>query len=188
MIELRNSWRTVVRLYCTPEVFDQALARSQAHAEQGALRREKRIAARPRPAWGFWAVWLVLAVVATFGSGGWYWATELRDRFALLTGVLVLLAGLFRETVAVLLGLAGLISGLVLLGTLVVPALERDVDAWLGTSYGFQLDTGFLVVSLAGTLLLLGMGVYRVLGRGPGGRSGRRQPKKKRPARATPSA
>ena len=169
VVSLCDSWHTIQRLYCPPEVFDGVVSRVQAYAAESIDQWEEQKAARLRPPWGFYAVWTLLAVGATLASGAWYWAEPLRDRIALLAGLLVLLSGLLSGVFAWLCGMAGIITSLITLGTLLLPAMERKTYAGLGASYGFEIDTELLLLSLLGTIVLLGMSAFRVLARGPGG-------------------
>ena len=175
VISLCDSWHTIQRLYCPPDVFDEVAARVRAYTAKGISRWEEQKAARLRPPWGFYAVWALLAVGATLASGAWYWAEPLRDRIALLAGLLVLLSGLLPGVFAWLCGMAGIITSLITLGTLLLPAMERKTYAGLEASYGFEYDPGFLLISLLGTIILLGMSAFRVLGRGPGGAAASRR-------------
>jgi hypothetical protein len=168
VISLCDSWHTIQRLYCPPDIFDEVAARVRTYTAKAISRWEAQKAARPRPPWGFYAVWALLAVGATLASGAWYWAEPLRDRIALLAGLLVLLSGLLSGVFAWLCGMAGIITSLITLGTLLLPAMERKTYAGLGASYGFEIDTGLLLLSLLGTIVLLGMSTFRVLDRGPG--------------------
>jgi hypothetical protein len=66
VISLRNSWRVVYRLYCTPEVYAQAVEICERKvAEATAYRAAHPVERAPRP-WGSWALW-VLACAGAFG-------------------------------------------------------------------------------------------------------------------------
>ena len=177
VISLCDSWHTIQRLYCPPELFDEVVSRVQAYTAKSISRWKEQKAMRPRPPLRFYAIWIALAVIATLASGAWYWADPLRDRIALLAGLLVLLSGLLPDVFGWLCGLAGLITSVITLGTLLLPAVESRTYTGLGARYGFESDTGFLLLSLAGVIILLGMSVFRVLGRGPGGTRSQRKRK-----------
>ncbi len=168
VVSLCDSWHTIQRLYCPPDIFEEVVSRVRSCTAKSISRWEAKKAARPRTAWWRYAIWGLLAVGATLASGAWYWAEPLRDRIALLAGALVLLSGLLPDVWSWLAGAGGLITSLVTLGTLLLPAVERRTTAGLGIRYGFESDTGFLLLSLLGTIILLGMSAFGMWGRGPG--------------------
>lgn len=158
VISICNSWRTVVRLYCPPDLFDEVLRRV----------REGRAAAPPaEPRRVPWSRVLValggLAVVAVGAVLSGAWKPEDTMPAPLFAGgsaaLAVLLPGAIGRVAAVG-ALLGVIASAVRVTTL---AMEETVMAFgLVRWRGYEQDTEYLAVTVAGLLLLLSVAVWRV--------------------------
>ncbi|MBN1632053.1 MAG: hypothetical protein JW990_20040 [Thermoleophilia bacterium] len=165
VITLSNSWRPVLRLYCTPENFDEVVALVQEYAGRAAARPKE---VRPRRKWWFYAAWVVGVAVATFlGMAGY--DTNLDDmwRWLLLSAALVLIAGLVEAPLGRrLFAFAGFLVGIFVFIYLLRDAF-RPIRGPSGFYYGrpYEIDTWVFVLSLIGQLALLGMAGWRLFGK-----------------------
>lgn len=151
VISLRNAWRTLIRLHCPPEVFDEAVALCEAFVGRAAVER-KRAAAVPQRAttrsYPVLALWVGVALLATFATQAMFYISSETLRLALAGGVLVVLAG-------ILTGIPMLLS---------VP-VAFIVNAWLVIAtfdaVSPYTETGEFMTSAGGALLLAAMTVAR---------------------------
>ena len=158
MIALNNSWRVAFRIFCTSQNYETVVERVQAYAAEG---RRWQIAHKRKGVrdWNRLIVWAGQSVVATIAAMAW---REDLVPFALLAGVLVLASGMVeglrRRGLALLAtGAAGL-----LLGVVVVQALSVTIIV-IARAYGYEDNTPLLVVTLCGTVWLLGMALVRLV-------------------------
>jgi hypothetical protein len=169
VVALSNSWRTVLRLYCLAENFDQAADRAQKYASEGALWRKRHY--RPvRHRWSFYALWTGSALAATLAALAWFEIYyDLTDRIALLAGILVLFlgfAGSFWWSRLVALPATGAsLWFLVRLSLLAMDPITGPTGVFYGRSY--ELDTSMLLISAAGGMALLAMSCAGLLWRLP---------------------
>lgn len=170
VIAIRNSWRTVNRLYCAPEVWDDAVAWCRWGVAHGG---ELRASDPPRPrrpvlpaiAWALGAVVLAGLVPA------WSWVDQdWAGRATVMCGLAVALAGVLEGPLRRLFALGGLSSAAAVSAAVVLSALEplpglTPYDKILGFStVSWQLDTPLLALSAAALLGLLGMSAWRLFG------------------------
>lgn len=168
VISLSDSWHVVMRLYCPADRFEEIAAFVAARADEAESRRAavaKRAGPRrPRQIpYRAWLAWTGLILVGTAASLAWFWAADVTGPVALAAGVLVLLAGLAPRTAQRPLALLGAGASLLVLGSLVIEALDpihSPSGAVLG--YGWELDTGRLLIAVSGTLLLLGLALRQL--------------------------
>ncbi len=161
VITLSNSWRSVLRLYCPSQGFDQAAALMQDYAAAAARRRSRH----PTPplrrrSISSYLAWTGLSVVATIASSAWYWAGDEVLKLSLLAGILVLIVGWTSSFWwSKLIAWPAVGVSLIFLARLVPPALEETTFSWRGTAYGYEFDTPLLLVTVAGGLSLLALSV-----------------------------
>lgn len=169
VVALSNSWRTVLRLYCLAENFDQVADRAQKCATKGATWRMRHyIPVRHRQS--FYALWTGSALLATLASLAWFEIYyDLTDRIAVLAGILVLFIGLAASywwSRLVALPAAGASLWFLLrLALLAIDPITGPTGAFYG--YSYELDTSMLVISAAGGMALLTMSCAGLLWRLP---------------------
>jgi predicted anti-sigma-YlaC factor YlaD len=71
VISLRNSWRVVHRLYCTPETYAQAVAICERKVAEAVEYRAAHPVERARLPWGRWALWALACVGAFACAMAW---------------------------------------------------------------------------------------------------------------------
>lgn len=169
VITLRNSWRAVLRLYCTPENYEQVRAAVAAGIARGATERATAEAAEPeapRRPWYAYAAAVLVPAVAVILVTAWPWLQyEDGMRFVVLSGLLLIVASLQRGF------LRRAPAALSLLPTAYVVYLTSaemlsTSEGWFPgeINYGFEYDTVLLVITLAGEATLVGLALWRLLG------------------------
>ena len=114
--------------------------------------------------------WVVLAIVSTILLSLW-WPSglSLLSPLVLLTGALVILAGVTRGTLRRVLGACGAIFAVISIGVILLEASRSDTTYFGNvTYYGFELDTHLLVLSLIGGVILLWLSIRAVRRPSPG--------------------
>ncbi len=170
VITLRNSWRAVLRLHCTPENYEQVRAAVSAGLAKGAAERATEEAGAPpsvpRP-WYSWAAAVLVPVVATILVTAWPWLQyEDGMRFVVLSGLLLIVAGLqqgfLRRAPAAL-----SLLPTAYVGYLTVVEMLSTSDGWFPGEiiYGWEYDTALLAITLAGEAILVGLAFWWMLGR-----------------------
>jgi hypothetical protein len=175
VIVVKNSWRTLLRLYCPPHIFAQASAAAvEFHREFGPPEADTT---RGRgTSWPYRVGWFVAAALLTWGSQSWYWSDhEVLARLGIVGGGLVAVSGLLPGAARQVAGFVG--AGLVLAhgGGLVASSLEPFGDLF-GISRTVVLDTPWLVVAGVCTALLVISGGWSAVGRGWGSQEGPAEP------------
>lgn len=161
-IALRNEWRVVLYVFCTPQIYQEAAARIAAN-----IARAARPARAPQrnPLWGALGL-SVLVVLATLPLFGMLYPFEPH----LLAVILILCFGLATIWLVPLMAwvvLAGV--GWIVL-TIVLRGLEPKVNQFTGaryTSFGY-LDGGDFIgfaVALAGLAVLVAISIAALRGR-----------------------
>jgi len=159
VVALSNSWRTVLRLYCLAENFDQVADRAQKCALKGALWRKRHHKA-VQHRWDFYALWTGSTLVATLATLAWFEIYyDLTDRIAILAGILVLLLGFVSSfwwsRLAALPAAGTSLLFLIRLAFLAIDPITGPTGEFYGRSY--ELDTSMLLISAAGGIALLAM-------------------------------
>lgn len=170
VITIRNSWRTVARLYCTEENFTTVAELAQTYAAKAAAEREERNIHPPR--YGFCARWAGLTAIAFIAAVAWlfghdvgrtkfwsfYWKADGLAPVSLGVSAVVFLAGVFvgwtRRIIAVV-ATAG--SIFLLIGIYVMATNPYTSDE--GSFFGYEVDPHLMVVSAVGGVALLAMSV-----------------------------
>lgn len=163
VISIRNSWRTVVRLYCTPENHEAVTAIVREGVARGAAERAANPAPkRSRLRAGLWIAGTVLGGAL---SAAWTFRPGETAVWIACAVVFCAISG-FAEGVARRLFAAFTLLSLVPLAWLYAgEALSPYESIFGGAKLTWTLDTGWLGVAVAGQLLLLGMTLVRLLGR-----------------------
>jgi len=165
VIALADGWHTLLRLYCTAETYDAALALSQRHAAGDAAVQSKpfrRPGRRDVSAFG-------LALVSAVGIASWQWSLDsARDATVLALGVIAVLASAFlRAGMRRAMGLVGLVSAAYLGVRIAIEAF--DPITMISTNevigYGWELDTPLLVIAVSGVCVLFALCGLLLLGR-----------------------
>ncbi len=165
VIVIKNSWRTMLRLYCPVDLFPQACAAAERfHREFGPPPAHLAAATRPPVSWPRRVAWIVAGLALTAGAQAWYWNDfEVLARIGIAGGGLValcaVLPGPARRFAALLAGFSVLAHG----AGLTVSALD-PVEGLFGTSPAAVLDTPVLVVAGACTAALTFMAGWCVFG------------------------
>lgn len=176
VITLNNSWRTVLRLYCTPENFEKVAERVQAYAAEGASWRASN---HVKPArYGFFVKWSGMTAISFIASLVWlsgydvgrmqlwkfYWEAEDLGPFALIVSFVVLLSGVFegkKRSVVALIATAG---SLLFISRLASLALGHYTDSDTAFTFqGYEVDPGLMVISFVGGFALVTMSAVRLL-------------------------
>ena len=166
VVSLSNSWRTVLRLYCSRENYDQVAALVERFAQTGAAWRDLHPASARPPLLHLNYRWALCAIAATVA--GCVWQGDELAGYAIVAGLLVLLAGWFAGPPRRLLALLGLVAVVLLAYNLAVLALEvQEYIPRLWVYRGYEHQTNRLIVAVVGGAALLGMGLARLLGRAP---------------------
>ncbi|MHB8965974.1 MAG: hypothetical protein ACYC52_08420, partial [Coriobacteriia bacterium] len=170
VIALRNSWRTVLRLHCPPELYEQVRVAVAAGIATGSRERGRTAAsapARSRRGWPAYAGWVVAPLLAGFLVPAWY-ALEYEDgvRFIVIGVLLVIAAGVLDGPVRRMAAALAL-APITYVGFLVArEMLETSEGFFPGeTRWGFQYDTEFLAITAVGLLALAGMAAWWLLKR-----------------------
>lgn len=122
--------------------------------------RGKSYAAPPLPL----VTWVVTAIIATVLLSLWWPAGfSLLTPLVLLTGGLVVLAGITGGKIRRILGAAGAVFAALCIIRIVFEA-SRSSTTYFGnvTYYGYELDTHLMVLSVIGAILLLWLGIRAV--------------------------
>lgn len=168
VIVLRNSWRTMLRLHCTAENYDAVRALVEAGIASGAGQREAPAKAASRGSRPWWSLALGVTIPLAGGAltAAWPWLHyDPGMRVLVIPVLLLIVAGVFR-------GGVGKIAAAVSLGPMayiifltIREMIEPIPGVFLGvTTYSWQLDTGLLVLTLAGELLLAGFALWILFG------------------------
>ncbi|MDO8963353.1 MAG: hypothetical protein Q7W30_02555 [Coriobacteriia bacterium] len=169
VISLRNSWRVLYRLYCTPETYDQALAICERKvADAAAYRAANPVVKRAKP-WGRWALWALLCAGAFALALSWEGARAEEIGMPVLGAAFaLLLAGLFDGWFGRLCGLIALgVAGYFVYATVgegMRPAIElfAEVGIYSPPSYA-DAEVPF-AMSIAGGALVALAGAWRAFG------------------------
>ena len=165
VVTLYNSWRPVLDLYCPPEMYPAVLQFVEERLAKVHLKRQAHPVKAARRSVGFILLWIILAALATFITPAWSWVdADLFDRYILLTGVVLLLAGLLGGVARWLLGLVGAGLSLYLLVQIILSAMEKVTYlTGMDSFYTYELDTGFLILAVLGAVGFLLMSGYCLL-------------------------
>jgi hypothetical protein len=156
----------VLRLYCNRENYDQVAALVARYAQAGAAWRDLHPAPVRPPLLHLSYRWALGAIAATVA--GCVWQGDDLAGYALVAGVMVLLAGWFAGLLRRILALLGLIAVALLAYNVAVLALEvQEYIPRLWVYRGYEHQTNRLIVTCVGGAVLLGMGLARLLGRTP---------------------
>ncbi|MCL4437398.1 MAG: hypothetical protein M1503_05325 [Thaumarchaeota archaeon] len=175
-ITLNNSWRTILRLYCTPENFEKVAERVQAYAADGASWRASNHIQPPR--YGFYVKWLGLTATSFIASLVWlsgydvgrtqlwtfYWEAENLGPLALIVSLMVLLSGVFEGKKRIIAALIATAGSLLFVARLASLALGQYIDSDTAFAFqGYEVDPWLMVISFAGGSALVIMSASRLL-------------------------
>jgi hypothetical protein len=163
VISLSDSWHTAQRLYCTSENFGQI----SEYVRQRFFEAQQWRIAHPTPArkinYRWYIFWTIVTIVAGFAATAW--ETEEILGVVFFGSLMVLLAGFVEGFLRRALAFLGLVATLVygyMIGTLAFEfnSYAQGYISW----YGYEYDTGFLLISLFGGLALLVLSLWRLVG------------------------
>lgn len=169
VISLRDSWHVVLRLYCTPDNYDRVLAVVRAGLARGAAERSAEAAteaAAPKRPWYAYVAAVLVPVVAVVLVAAWPWLQyEDGMRFVVLSGLLLIVAGLQRGFLRRAPAALSLLPT-AYVGYLTVAEMLSTSDGWFPGEvvYGWEYDTALLAVTLAGEAVLVGLALWRLFG------------------------
>jgi hypothetical protein len=166
VISLKNTWRTVVRLYCTEENYEEVRAIVQAGFEGAATARANALVtgAKNKSALvhRIFSIWTLMALVGAFITlanpvvdmdvYGWW---------MVLTGLLVLLSGVFAGCISQIMAIAGLLGTIwMIIITCIAGSAKTTIIPGLLTSSKFAMNSDgqdgvFLMLSIVGMILQL---------------------------------
>jgi hypothetical protein len=167
VVELRNNWRTVMRLYCPPELYGPALERALGAVSTVSRSRERRLAPMPPRRWGVAAAWIVAIVAAFVASLAWSWQPEASMKASFVATAFVGTGTLIAGAVGRLVGGAGaLVAGLslFLMATEAMSTFPRLGGS--GAASTWELDSELLAISVVAVIFLAGLGLAVFRGRG----------------------
>lgn len=169
VIVLRNTWRAVLRLHLTPELYEDVAARVDEYWRGAVPVREAALAGRrARAPWPYYTALVLAAALAGVGAQVWYWNDYEFSARVGAVGVVLLIAAVLAE------GPARRISGFLSLPLIawhliaVVLSAMEVVDSVFGTFYVAGLDPAELALSVLSLVVLLGMATWRTFDLGSG--------------------
>lgn len=170
VISLRNSWRVVLRLYCTPANYEQVRATVSEGLKLGATERAKVAAEAPprrRRRWYAYAAAVLVPVVGVVLTAAWPWLWyEDGMRVVLLSAALLIAAGLVHGVPRAVAALVSLVPTGWAVYLTVREMFEISPGIMPGTfRSGWQIDTPLMAATLAGEALLLALALWRLFGR-----------------------
>jgi hypothetical protein len=164
VIALADSWHTLLRLYCTPETYDAALAFAISHAAGDTATAPKPLHRPDRRGLAAFA----LAVIASAGVVSWSWTFDSAREATLLALVVfaIGLAAFGNRVVRRICGMVGIISAAYLVVRVAIEALDPITMFSSGEviGYGWELDTPLLVLAVSGLCILLALSVIALFG------------------------
>jgi hypothetical protein len=165
VIAVRNSWRTVIRLHCPVELFEQISDFAEECALAASVQRERVGVDRiPRAPWPYYVGMVALVAVLAVFAQAWYWtSSELATRMGLIGAVFVACSvvaeGLGRRLWPML--------ALPLLGAhfggVVASAIE-PIDGPGGVTLTASLDPAELSLAIAALVTLAVLAAWRLFG------------------------
>lgn len=170
VITLRNSWRAVLRLYCTPENYEQVRVVVAAGLARGSAGRATGEAAtRPRVSrpWYSYAAAVLLPGAGAALVTAWPWLQyEGSMRVAVLSVLLLIAAGLLGGCLRRVAAAFSLVPTAWVVYLTVAEVLSTS-DGWFPGEVvrGWEYDTGLLGITLAGETILVGLALWRLFGR-----------------------
>ncbi|MCX6555990.1 MAG: hypothetical protein NTW95_00925 [Candidatus Aminicenantes bacterium] len=169
VIEVKNSWRTVVRLYCTAENFGEVRSLCNQQLEKADAWRVKnpKKASKKKPFY-FYILWIFLAVILTLCATAWSYV-EYGDsmiQVIIFSGFLTIVSGFaFGKTLSKIVSLLAVPGTLFFSYQLYNLARKTSEDFMGHTKYGYEYDPARFYITLAGVVFLLAMNVYAVIKR-----------------------
>jgi hypothetical protein len=169
VISVRNSWRVVFRLYCTPENYGQAVAICERKVAEAAAVRAANPAVRVVKPWGRWALWALLCACAFALAMAWEGArAEEIGMPLLLAAVALLVAGIVEGPVRRVFGLAAVgIAAWFLYAVItegLTPALPDFVAVGLSSPSGMSGEEAPFALSILGGAAIALAGAWRAFG------------------------
>lgn len=163
VISIRNSWRTVVRLYCTPDNHEAVRAIVRQGVARGAAERD----ANPTPKRSKLrsTLWVAGAVLGGALSAAWTFRPGETAVWIACAVVFCAISGFAEGLARRLFAVFALLSLAPLALLYAAEALSPFQSIFGGTEPTWTLDTGWLAVAVAGQALLMGMTLVRLLGR-----------------------
>lgn len=169
VIEVKNSWRTVVRLYCTAENFDKVLSLCNEQlkkADEWRIENPKNVG-KKKPFY-FYILWTLLAVILTLCATAWSYV-EYGDsmiQVIIFSGVLTIVSGFaFGKVLSKIVSLPAVLGTLFFSYQLYDLAHKTSEDFMGNAKYGYEYDPARFYITLAGVVFLLAMNVYAILKR-----------------------
>jgi hypothetical protein len=169
VIEVKNSRRTVVRLYCTDGNFEKVLCLCNEQLKKAEKWRVKNpISVGKKKPFYFYILWTIFAVILTLCATAWSYV-EYGDsmiQVIIFTGVLTIISGFAFGR-----GLSKIVSLIAVLGTLFFSyqlyylAHKISEDFQGNAKYGYEYDTIRFFITLAGVVFLFAMNVYAIIKR-----------------------
>jgi len=164
VIEVKNSWRTVVRLYCTTENFDGVLCLCNERLQKAKeWRAENQKIDANKKSFYFHILWSIFSVILTLCATVWSYIEYGRSmiQVIIVTGVLTLISGFVFGR-----WLSKIVSSLAILGALFFSyqlydlAYENSSDFMGAAKHGYEYDSMRFFITLTGVIFLLAMNVY----------------------------
>lgn len=149
VISLRTSWRTLLRLHCPPELFDDAVSLARTYAaEAGEREQTTEPVIHTRRSHLALALWVMVAMLATYATQSMFYIDSETLRLALAGGLLVILAGILPG-----------------LSMIAATLLAFIINIWLilttFDAVSPYTETGEFAVSAGGAFVLIVMTIIR---------------------------
>lgn len=173
VISLRNSWHVVLRLHCTPENYERVRVAVAAGVARGAAERAEAEAGAapsvPRP-WHAYAAAVLSPAAAAVLVTAWPWLQyEDGMRFLVLSVLLLIAAGLLGGCIRRAAAALSLVPTVYVVYLTAAEMMSTSDGWWPGDVVrGWEYDTGLLAITLAGEAVLIGLALWRLLGRDRG--------------------
>jgi hypothetical protein len=169
VIEVKNSWRTVVRLYCTDENFEKVLSLCKEYLEKAEEWRVEnpKNAGKKKPFY-FYILWTILAVVLTLCATAWSYVEYGNSMIQVIifAGVLTIVSGFaFGRRLSKIVSLIAVLGALFFSYQLYYLAHEISKDFMGNAKHGYEYDTVQFFITLAGVVFLLAMNIYAIIKR-----------------------
>lgn len=163
VIELKNNWRTLVRLYCTDDNFYQVSELCHQYLNKANNLGPKKSKIISKKNIHFYFFWIILSSLFSFLSAAWTHLDygDFLYRFLFLIFIITIISGLFfRRWIGNIFSSVAIMGILYFLYELYCLAYEKTEILTGYLKYGYEYDSNKFFITLFGVLSLLSMNFY----------------------------